>query len=80
MIEEKRVGAEPVPHNLTELLTELQRTSLRRIENFGWQIKFIRRPRFQPPVVVVENTTGMNIGILEEDGGVNLRPAISLRD
>ncbi|MAK45242.1 MULTISPECIES: hypothetical protein [unclassified Spongiibacter] len=80
MIEEKRVGAEPVPHNLSELLTELQRTSLRRIENFGWQIKFIRRPRFQPPVVVVENTTGMNIGILEEDGGVNLRPAISLRD
>ncbi|MBM7421855.1 hypothetical protein [Spongiibacter marinus] len=80
MIDEKRVGAEPVPHNLSELLTELQRTSLRRIENFGWQIKFIRRPRFQPPVVVVENTTGMNIGILEEDGGVNLRPAISLRD
>jgi hypothetical protein len=80
MIEEKRVGAEPVPLNLSELLTELQRTSLRRIENFGWQIKFIRRPRFQPPVVVVENTTGMNIGILEEDGGVNLRPAISLRD
>ena len=80
MIEEKRVGAEPVPHNLSELLTELQRTSLRRIENFGWQIKFIRRPRFQPPVVDVENTTGMNIGILEEDGGVNLRPAISLRD
>ncbi|WP_372864545.1 hypothetical protein [Spongiibacter sp.] len=80
MIQEKRVGVEPVPVNVADLLTELQRLSLRRIENFGWQIKFIRRPRFQPPVVVVENTTGMNIGILEEDGGVNLRPAIALRD
>ena len=37
MIEEKRVGAEPVPHNLSELLTELQRTSLRRI---GYVVKW----------------------------------------
>ncbi len=80
MIQEKRVGVEAVPTNLSELLTDMQRISLRRIENFGWQIKFIRRPRFQPPVVVVENTTGMNIGVLEEDGEVNLRPAIVLRD
>lgn len=80
MMEEKRIGTEPVPANLEELLTDSQRAALRRIENFGWQIKFIRRPRFQPPLVVVENTTGMNVGVLEEDGGVNLRPAICLRD
>ena len=80
MMEEKRISVEPVPANLEELLTDSQRAALRRIENFGWQIKFIRRPRFQPPLVVVENTTGMNVGVLEEDGGVNLRPAICLRD
>jgi hypothetical protein len=29
---------------------------------------------------VVENSTGVNIGVLEEDGGVNLSPRIILRD
>lgn len=80
MIEEKRSNVEVVPGNLAALLTDMQRAALQRIENFGWRIKFVRQPRFQPPVVVVENTVGMNIGILEEDGEVNLRPVLALRD
>ncbi len=44
-----------------------------RIENFGWQLKFIRRPLFQAPLVVVENAVGRSIGVLEEDGEINLK-------
>jgi len=39
MMEEKRIGVEPVPANLEELLTDSQRAALRRIENFGWQCR-----------------------------------------
>ncbi|CAA0079316.1 Uncharacterised protein [Zhongshania aliphaticivorans] len=80
LIQEQRDGRPAVPENALELLTEMQKIALRRIENFGWTLKFIRQPRFEPPLVVVENSTGVNIGVLEEDGGVNLSPRIVLRE
>ncbi|NKI18403.1 hypothetical protein HCU74_13380 [Spongiibacter sp. KMU-166] len=80
LIQEKRSGDSAIPPNIEALLTDMQQRSLRRIENFGWQLKFVRQPRFEPPIVVVENATGVNIGILEQDGGVNMRPLITLRD
>lgn len=70
---EKRMGQEPVPNNYAEYLTEMQQMALKRIENFGWQLKFIRRPLFQTPMVVVENAIGRNIGVLEESGEINLK-------
>ncbi|EIF42015.1 hypothetical protein DOK_16468 [gamma proteobacterium BDW918] len=80
MTHDKRKAAPGVPDNALSTLTDLQKIALRRIENFGWQLKFIRHPSFEPPLVVVENSTGVNIGVLEEDGGVNLNPQIILRD
>ncbi|MEX1668704.1 hypothetical protein AB4876_07260 [Zhongshania guokunii] len=80
MTQEKRRAEPPVPENAMDMLTDLQKIALRRIENFGWQLKFIRHPSFEPPMVVVENSTGVNIGVLEEDGGVNLNPRIVLRN
>ncbi len=80
MTQEKRRAEPPVTENAMDMLTDLQKIALRRIENFGWQLKFIRHPSFEPPMVVVENSTGVNIGVLEEDGGVNLNPRIVLRN
>ena len=77
---EKRRATPEVPDDVLTMLTDMQKIALRRIENFGWQLKFIRHPSFEPPLVVVENSTGINIGVLEEDGGVNLNPQIVLRD
>lgn len=79
-IQEQRNERAALPENALELLTDMQRIALRRIENFGWTLKFIRQPSFEPPLVVVENSTGVNIGVLEEDGGVNLSPRIVLRE
>lgn len=79
-IQEKRKATAGVPDDVLTMLTDMQKIALRRIENFGWQLKFIRHPSFEPPLVVVENSTGVNIGVLEEDGGVNLNPQIVLRD
>jgi hypothetical protein len=79
-IHEKRKATPEVTDEVLTMLTDMQKIALRRIENFGWQLKFVRHPSFEPPLVVVENSTGINIGVLEEDGGVNLNPQIVLRD
>ena len=79
MDEEKRKGDKPVPNNVNEYLNDAQTAELHTIERFGWSIKYIRRPLFVKSVVVVINPDGSSIGILEEDGRLNLEPDIELR-
>ncbi len=79
MDREKRKGEKPVPDNLDQTLNQLQLLALRQIENFGWSLRFVRRPLFQEPVPVVVSADGETIGILEEDGRVNVQPDIKLR-
>ena len=79
MDREKRKNDEPVPDNATTLLNQPQILALRQIENFGWRLQFIRRPLFQDPVAVVVDGDGAKIGILEEDGRINMEPDIKVR-
>jgi hypothetical protein len=79
MDREKRKGEKPVPDNLGETLNQAQLLALRQVENFGWSLRFVRRPLFQEPVPVVVSTDGETIGILEEDGRLNVQPDIKLR-
>ena len=80
MTHERRKGEEPVPADLENHLTEAQQLELSTLGQFGWHIKFIRRPLFQDKVVVVFNEAGNSIGILEPDGRLNLDPNIELRE
>lgn len=79
MKSEKRRGDYPVPDRGIEMLNEMQRLALFRIESFGWQLHFIRRPLFQEPVAVVIDNAGQKIGVLEEDGRINMDPDIRVR-
>ena len=79
MDQDKRKGNKAVPDNATEMLNELQILALRRIESFGWRLQFIRRPLFLEPVAVVADGNGIKIGILEEDGRINMEPEIKVR-
>jgi len=76
---EKRKGETPVPENAIKMLNQLQILALRRIEGFGWRLQFIRRPLFQDPVAVVVDGAGEKIGILEDDGRINMEPDIEVR-
>lgn len=76
---ENRGVAKPVPDKLNEVLNELQMMALRRIESFGWELRFVRRPSFQHPIPVVSNAEGTTIGVLDEDGKVNLEHEVRLR-
>ena len=77
---EKRKGSTPVPDNLTGMLNQLQLLALRQIEQFGWSLRFVRRPMFQSAVPVVMDGQGAKIGVLEEDGRINMEPDIKVRE
>lgn len=81
MDREKRKGekAVPVPEDLEEVLNGDQLMTLRQIERFGWRLAFIRRPVFQEPIPVVVTGDNEKIGVLEEDGRLNMNPSIKLR-
>lgn len=80
MDKDKRKGDNPLPENINEYLNYAQLASLHRIEAFGWQLKFIRRPLFQDSVAVVVNPDGTTIGVLEEDGRMNMEADFVHRD
>ncbi|MEW8014503.1 MAG: hypothetical protein AB2807_06900 [Candidatus Sedimenticola endophacoides] len=50
------------------------------MENFGWELKFIRRPLFQEPVAVMVDPSGKICGVLEESGELNRDSDIVIRD
>ena len=80
MSDEKRSCDKPVPDNINEYLNEAQSAELHHIESFGWTLKYIRRPLFQERVVAVMSPDGTSIGILEEDGRLNLESNIDTRE
>jgi hypothetical protein len=68
-----------LPMDVFYYLNEVQRIALQSLENFGWHLAFIRRPLFVPPVVVVQSGDQTKYAVLEEDGSVNLSPAVKWR-
>jgi hypothetical protein len=80
MDNDKRIGQQAVPDNLEDWLSPEQMQMLHQIESFGWKIKFIRRPVFQDPIIVLVGDDEKKIGILEKDGHINMDPDIVLRD
>lgn len=66
----------------TELKRELnsdQLMTLRGLEQFGWELKFIRRPPFQPKVAVVFDGDRKSFAIIEADGSLNEKNELNIR-
>jgi len=77
--EDNRGSRNALPSDVFYYLNEVQRLALHSLENFGWQLAFIRRPLFVPPMVVVKNSEQSKYAVLEEDGSVNLSPSAKWR-
>ena len=77
--EEKRKGMAPISDNLAELLSEDQMNALRKIETFGWQLRFVRRPLFQDPIPVILSPKGDKFAIVERDGRVTVTHDLAAR-
>lgn len=75
---ENRKRLPAIPADLQQRLTELQFLAVRRIEDFGWDLKFVRREGLKEPIVVVCNS-GAQLGVLEADGRLNLQHNLKIR-
>lgn len=79
MDKERRTGGKPTAQQLEGMLNDLQLVALRNIEKFGWELRFVRKASSQEAVPVVVNGEGNTLGVLEEDGRLNLQPDIQVR-
>ena len=80
MKQEKRKGLAPIPEKLEEVLNDAQMLSLNKLEGFGWNLKFVRRPLFQEVVPVLFHPDTNKYGILNDDGTLNAQPEIQVRN
>lgn len=76
----KRKGEIPIPDNLKDYLNDAQMHTMRHLESFGWELKFIRRPVFQEPIAVMVGPKEGDYGVLEKDGELNRESEIVIRD
>ena len=65
---ERRMRMPPIPDDFSSLITQEQRIALNQKQQFGWFVKFVRRPLFQPMEVVLSNPDGSEFLLLETDG------------
>ncbi len=81
MVERERRKSEPrTTRELRAELNAAQRQTLGELERFGWQLKFVRRPLFEPSVPVVFDGDRKRYGVLEPDGTLNEHPGFSIRE
>jgi hypothetical protein len=70
---EKRKSDIPIPPNLEEMLNEAQQQALPGIKYLGWEPRFLRKPMFQAPELVIQNSSDGRTGILDVDGRIRIQ-------
>jgi len=70
---EKRKGDISIPPNLEEMLNEAQRQALPGIKYLGWEPRFLRKPMFQAPELVMQHSSDGRTGILDADGRIRIQ-------
>ena len=60
-------------------LTPQQLATLHTMEQFQWELRFVRRPLFDAPIPVLFNRDGTRHAVLEADGTFNEGPGFKLR-
>ncbi|MGB2255752.1 MAG: hypothetical protein ACPH56_12035 [Spongiibacter marinus] len=81
MSAERRQTQAPIPDNVEELLSELQLLTIRRVEDFGGSLWFVRRPLFQDvvPVVNCSPNNSADAAVVELDGSLNTSHGLLIR-
>ena len=74
---ERRMRMPPIPDDFFSLITNEQKIALNQKQQFGWFVKFVRQPSFQPIEVVLSNPDGSEFLMLEIDGVT--RPFFNVR-
>lgn len=77
---ERRSKVMPVPLDYQSMLNTEQKNALRNVENFGWELTFVRRPLFQDPMFIVFSPDHQQYAVLEDDGEINRHSDVVVRD
>ncbi len=77
---DRRKGVTPVPMDLQRYLNDDQMATLRQLENYGWELIFLRRPLFLEPTLVLKHVESGCMAVLDDHGELVQDPDISLRD
>lgn len=77
--QERRTTPPRASRELRADLNDAQRETLSELERFGWQLKFVRRPIFQPSIPVVFDADSKKYAVLEADGTLNENPPFDIR-
>ena len=77
--QERRKDEHKSIRELRAELNEAQRDTLAELERYGWQLKFVRRPIFQPSVPGVFDGDRKSYAVLEADGTLNEDPPFDIR-
>ena len=80
MDREKRKGNIPLPKNLKEVLNKAQLDALSGMEYAGWELRFLRRPLFQEPMLFIQNPNDGRIWVLDKDGSIKIQSNIKVRE
>lgn len=76
---ERRKAMQELSNVLKRELNEAQLETLQGLEHFGWELKFVRRKPFQPPIAVVFDGDRKKFAVLEIDGTLNENPGFEIR-
>ena len=76
---ERRRAPPPASRVLERLLNPLQVDTLRSLEHFGWELKFVRKPLFQAAVPIVLDGDRTSYAVIEENGELNEHPPFKIR-
>ena len=76
-VAERRMRMAPIPDDFASLMSYEQKISLHQKQQFGWFVKFVRKPLFQPKEVILSNPDGSELLMLETDG--TTRPFFNVR-
>lgn len=76
---ERRGTKAAIPANLKGYLNQEQLVALQKIENFGWQLEFVRQPLFQDPIAVVISPDHQRHAVLMEDGELDMDSGLTFR-
>jgi len=76
---ERRSNATPPNRVLERLLNPAQLETLHSLEHFGWQLKYVRKPLFQPSIPIVFDGDRRHYAVIDDDGTLNEHPPFTIR-
>ncbi len=77
--ERRQNASQANTQELRKGLSLQQIATLDTMDAFGWELKFVRRKLFQPPMPVVFDRKRERFAVVEMDGTINESPGFRIR-